>query len=123
MELAKRDGDLGTTPLFRNLSRGGAVQPVRERLNANGGFTGFSGLTTKSVAKIIKSRCKIAGLENWNGFSGHSARRGFATTANEKGVSIADIAKAGRWDSVASVEAYIESKPSHARNKVTGDWD
>ena len=66
-------------------------------------------IQVESVNQIIKSVAKTINLPESNNYSGHSLRRGFATTASQKGVSLIDIMRHGRWKSQAIVTEYIES--------------
>jgi integrase len=59
------------TPVFRAVTKGGRV--------------GVGRLSGGSIARIVKARCAMAGLEA-SEFSGHSLRAGMVTSAAEAGV-------------------------------------
>jgi len=67
-----------------------------------------SPLLGKSVSTIIKKVAKGCELQNAEDFSGHSLRRGFATTASRKGAPFASIMRHGRWRHEGTVLGYIE---------------
>jgi hypothetical protein len=56
----------------------------------------------------LRSRLSRIGVPNCNLFTGHSFRRGAATTAKLKGVLDSDIQRLGRWSSEA-FQRYIQS--------------
>lgn len=63
-------------------------------------------LSTRSVARIVAARAAGAGLDgHW---SGHSLRRGFATTAYASGASELALMRHGRWRSASAMRAYID---------------
>lgn len=64
-------------------------------------------ISPKQVARIIKRRCQIAGLK-YEDFSGHSMRRGGATSAAENGSTEAEIMRSGRWKSSKSARGYVQ---------------
>ncbi len=41
-------------------------------------------------------------------YSGHSLRRGFATSASQKGATLGAIMRQGRWQNERTVNGYIE---------------
>ena len=57
---------------------------------------------------IIKLAAKGIGLSNWNAYSAHSLRRGFATEAARNGASLLAIKKQGRWVNMDTMLGYIE---------------
>ena len=79
----------GATPLFRQVQRGGHVQPDK--------------LSGETINKIIKKRGKDAGFD---GLSGHSGRVGMAQDLAAWGASSIAIANAGRWKSVDTAARY-----------------
>lgn len=78
------------------LKRGGVELSRHERVS--GGV----------IAHCIKRYCRMAGLDAAN-FSGHSLRRGFATTADRSRVSFTDIKRHGRWRHDATCRSYMET--------------
>jgi len=79
-------------PVFRSIRKGGKVQTQR--------------LSTEAVARIVKQRCKAAGLDAME-FSGHSLRAGLVTSAAEAGVDRDRIKRHSRHKSDAVVEGYV----------------
>src|SRR5207302_258233 len=77
--------------VFRELGRG---QVLGERLS------------TRAVARIVKRAARAAGLDPAK-FSGHSLRRGLATSAAKAGKDRASIKRAGGWRSDATVARYV----------------
>lgn len=65
-------------------------------------------LSSNSVNKIIKTLAITCQLPQANQYSGHSLRRGFATTASQKGASFSAIMRQGRWRHEGTVHGYIE---------------
>lgn len=63
-------------------------------------------LTGGGVARVIKRRATDAGLDAAL-FSGHSLRRGFATTAFRRGVAEHRIMQQGRWSTTQAMRGYI----------------
>lgn len=66
-------------------------------------------LSTSSVSKIIKELAVACHLPQAEHYSGHSLRRGFATTASQKGATFSAIMRQGRWRHEATVHGYIEA--------------
>jgi integrase len=66
------------------------------------------GLTPLSVNHILKKIAREIELPHPESYSGHSLRRGFATTASKKGVPIVAIMRQGRWRHEGTVYGYIE---------------
>jgi integrase len=63
-------------------------------------------LTGQSVAKIIKRRCRAAGLDP-SIYSGHSLRAGLATSAARAGKGDRAIMRQGRWSGRSMVDRYV----------------
>lgn len=57
------------------------------------------------ILKSIATKCNLSNPEN---YSGHSLRRGFATTASKKGAPFQAIMRQGRWRHEGTVLGYIE---------------
>lgn len=79
-------------PLFRSINKGGSL----------GGR-----LDPASFARILKARCAAAGLDPAE-FSGHSPRRGFATTAGDEGADLRKTAEAMRHAKLETTLGYME---------------
>jgi site-specific recombinase XerD len=80
--------------LFRRVHRYGAVRA--------------DGLSDHMVARIVKHRCDLAGLDPAS-FSGHSLRAGFLTSAAEAGASIFKMKEVSRHKSVDVLANYVRS--------------
>lgn len=79
-------------PVFRGIDRG-KLMPGR--------------LTAGQFARMLKSRCAAAALDP-AAFSGHSPRRGFATTAGDDGADLRLTAKHMRHVKLETTLGYIE---------------
>ncbi|PSS57899.1 site-specific integrase [Pseudomonas sp. BBP2017] len=80
-------------PLFRRLYKGGRV-----------GSTGLSG---DQVARIVKRRAQLAGLEgDW---AAHSLRSGFVTEAGRQGVPLGEVMAMTEHRSVSTVMSYFQA--------------
>ncbi len=79
-------------PAFRGADRG-RLSPDR--------------LTAGQFARILKARCAAAGLDP-DAFSGHSPRRGFATTAGDDGADLRLTAKHMRHAKLETTLGYME---------------
>ncbi len=79
-------------PVFRPLTRGGAVRTGR--------------LSDKAVARIVKRTAQAAGLDP-NEYAGHSLRAGLATSAAAAGVSERAIMQQTGHKSIAVARRYI----------------
>lgn len=84
-------------PLFRQIRRGGHVQP--------------EGLAPQAVADILQRIAERADLpvpDGFGGWGGHSLRRGFATEARRAGADALRIARHGGWaDNSAALAGYL----------------
>lgn len=74
---------------------------------ANRGQGALTHLSTPQFAKILKARCAAAGLDP-DDFSGHSPRRGFATTAGDEGEDLRRTAKHMRHAKLETTLGYME---------------
>ncbi|MCC0807525.1 site-specific integrase [Methylobacterium sp. W2] len=93
-----------TGPVFRGADRG--------RLSADR-------LTAGQFARILKARCAAAGLDP-EAFSGHSPRRGFATTAGDDGADLRLTAKHMRHAKLETTLGYIEDGELFRENAGKG---
>lgn len=91
-------------PVFRGADRG--------RLSADR-------LTAGQFARILKARCAAAGLDP-EAFSGHSPRRGFATTAGDDGADLRLTAKHMRHAKLETTLGYIEDGELFRENAGKG---
>ena len=83
--------------------------PVFRRVFKDGSI-GKSGLSVKAVLHTIKGRTQALGLEDWDDFSPHSLRAGFASVAAENGASIQAIKGQGGWKSERTAMRYIRRR-------------
>jgi integrase len=65
-------------------------------------------INSSSFSEMLQRFALRAGLEYPFEYSGHSLRRGFATYAVEKGFSLPNLMKQGRWRSTSTVSGYYE---------------
>lgn len=80
-------------PLFRRLYKGGRV--------------GTAGLSGDQVARIVKRRAQLAGLEgDW---AAHSLRSGFVTEAGRQGVPLGEVMAMTEHRSVGTVMGYFQA--------------
>lgn len=97
-----------TGPLFRRLYRGDKVAS--------------QGLGGDQVARIVKRRAQLAGLEgDW---AAHSLRSGFVTEAGRQGVPLGDVMAMTEHRSVATVMGYFQAGSllgSKAADLIKGD--
>ncbi len=82
-------------PLFRRMNRGDKVSE--------------SGLTSQSIALIVKSLARKAGLDSTR-YSGHSLRRGFLSSAARKRASIFKMADQSRHRSLDVLRQYVKDE-------------
>lgn len=82
-----------TGPLFRRLYRGGKVAT--------------RGLSGDQVARIVKRRAQLAGLDgDW---AAHSLRSGFVTEAGRQGVPLGEVMAMTEHRSVSTVMGYFQA--------------
>lgn len=92
-------------PLFRNIDRHGNLVPPG--LDSRGRHRGDR-MARESVGRIIHRACLNAGILS-GGFSAHSLRRGFATTAYRIGKDEKEISRTGRWRHLPTQRRYDAS--------------
>lgn len=85
--------------------------PVFRRVFKDGSI-GKSGLSVKAVLHTIKGRAQALDLDDWDDFSPHSLRSGFASVAAENGASIQSIKGQGGWKSDRTAMKYIRRRDS-----------
>lgn len=73
-----------------------------------GNKTTTHALSPNRINSIIKTLAIACQLPQAKNYSGHSLRRGFATTASQKGASLGAIMRQGRWRHEGTVHGYIE---------------
>lgn len=92
------------------ITEGPIFRPVDQH-----GVIGATRLSDRSVARIIQSSAKRAGLDPEQ-FAGHSLRAGLATAAAAAGVSEHDIARTTGHRSVAVLRRYVRTATVFERN-------
>lgn len=89
---------ISSGPLFRSITRHGSIS--QNRLNG------------KSIALIIKKRCK-GFFEDTKNISGHSLRRGFVMSSLESDVPLVSIMNQTRHSSVNTLKEYSSDKKNY----------
>jgi integrase len=97
--------DLTEGPIFRALRHGKAI--------------GKTGLSPASVSMIMKHYAIKNQWPHAKQYSGHSLRRGFATVASQRGVTLGAIMRQGRWRHEATAHGYIEAGQRFEANAAT----
>ncbi len=82
-------------PVFRRLSKTGRILST--------------GISPRTINRVVQSLVKEVGLLNPNLYSAHSLIRGFATESARKGASMPSIQKHGRWKTTKTVVEYVEA--------------
>lgn len=72
-------------------------------------------LSAGQFARILKARCAAAGLDP-EAFSGHSPRRGFATTAGDEGADLRLTANHMRHARIETTLGYMEEAEAFRKN-------
>lgn len=98
-QLIKANKYTNSLPIFVSINRFGKI--------------GSKSLSGVSINKIIKR------IFNTEKVSGHSLRRGFATSASQSGASLASIMQQGRWKLVSTVMGYVDESKDFKHNAVT----
>lgn len=75
-------------------------------------------LSPSIVTIIVKNIVKDYGLGDPKAYSGHSLRRGFATSATRAGATLDEIMKQGRWENINTVVKYIQEANPFMSNAV-----
>ena len=97
------ESGIDTGPIFRPVDRHGHVQPER--------------LSGDAVSEVIRERVTAAGIDP-TGFSGHSLRAGFATSAAQAGVSTLKIRQQTGHASDAMLARYVRDAELFTGNAV-----
>lgn len=87
-------GKISSGPVFRAIHKNGVIKQ--------------HALSAVSVNLILKNLAQSCQLLNHQAYSGHSLRRGFATSASKKGATLGAIMRQGRWRHEGTVYGYIE---------------
>jgi len=72
------------------------------------GVVGAGALNPASVNTLLKACAKAAGMHDVPELSGHSLRRGMATSAYRAGANLRNIKRQGGWRHDGTVQGYIE---------------
>lgn len=97
--------NISTGPVFRPIAKGGRLQEAR--------------LTGRSVAKIVKAHAARIGLDP-AGFSGHSLRSGFLTSAAARGASVFKMMDVSRHKSMDTLRGYVRDAELFRDHAGTG---
>lgn len=92
-------------PVFRGFDRAGDLMPAH--------------LSDGQFARTLKKWCAAAGLDP-DLFSGHSPRRGFATSADDAGADLRDVAGQLRHARLDTTAGYMEAGDKFRRNAGKG---
>lgn len=92
-------------PIFREIKKG---EILKEK-----------SLSPLSVNLILKKRVQQSDLPHADQFSGHSLRRGLATSASLAGANLAAIMRQGRWKQVNTIMEYVDATNRFSDNAVT----
>jgi site-specific recombinase XerD len=102
--------------LYRPVDRHGRIGD--EALAAGHASRRLSG---KAVSDVVSRRAVLAGLEDPEGYTGHSLRSGAATSAYLGGAPVAEIIKHGRWSPKSPVVlGYIRAVDEWENNPMKG---
>jgi integrase len=93
--------------------------PIFRRIDSRSDCYGDRALTSQVVAILVKQYAERAGLEAER-FAGHSLRAGFATTAADKGRTLTQIMRQGRWKDQRTAQTYIRPATIFADNPTAG---
>lgn len=88
------------------------------RAIGKGGQIKSASLSSRMVSLIIKSAAGACRIQNGEKFSGHSLRRGLATSASQRGAPLQAIMRQGRWRHYGTVLGYIEEGQRFSGNVV-----
>lgn len=80
------------------------------------GFPGESRMSERTIERALERACGLAALNKR--FTSHSLRRGFATFAAHRGISLYALKSHGRWKSSAVAEKYIERADLWKHNPI-----
>jgi integrase len=86
--------DITSGPVFRRITRWGGI--------------GSGPLSDGSISDILVACAQAAGLPYAPALSGHSLRRGLATSAHRSGADFQDIKRQGGWRHDGTVQGYID---------------
>lgn len=103
-----------TTDYFRRLGPGhlGTVIPLCSASNPDHPTTSSQGYN--SCLQDLRYVLKMAGLAGKT-FTEHSMRRGGATEAANRGATVEEITKAGKWANLKTAELYIDDTTTYQR--------
>ena len=86
-----------------NLQKGAVFRSIKQ------GQVLTKAISVNYFSKILKNIARSCNLVNPEKYSGHSLRRGFATTASKQGISLSSIMQHGRWKHSDTALEYIEA--------------
>ncbi len=88
--------DLAGEPAWLRCNDGGAAHTLDTRRIGTG----------NTVTSVLRRALRLAGVDEWARYHAHSLRAGLATELAESGVSIVQVANAGRWDDLDTALRY-----------------
>lgn len=94
-----------------NISSGYIFRAINKK-----GIVSNNSIKAEQLNIIIKSIAKKCNLPHPDNYSSHSLRRGFATSASQKGASISAIMRQGRWQNSNTALGYIEEGQAFENN-------
>ena len=101
-----------------NLSSGRVFRALQWSGIYGTGTVTSDGLTASHAGEIVKQCGKAAGLR----ITSHSLRRSFAQHLTRAGLTIQEVARAGRWASVDMVMRYVENETAN-KSAVLGIFE
>lgn len=91
-------------PVFRGIDRWGNM--------------GTTGLNAGSIIPLLRTLLEAAGVPNYETYSSHSLRRGFASWASSNGWELQALMEYVGWKDVSSAMRYVQAKDPFHRTKM-----
>lgn len=96
--------------------------PLYRRIDSRSDAIGDKPLTGEAIALILKEIAEACGYDPAQ-IAGHSLRAGFATTAANRGKSLHNIMRQGRWKNERVAQMYIRPATIFVNNATDGLGD
>ena len=96
--------------------------PLYRRIDSRSDAIGDKPLTGEAIALILKEIAEACGYDPAQ-IAGHSLRAGFATTAANRGKSLHNIMRQGRWKNERVGQGYIRPATIFVNNATDGLGD
>ncbi len=90
---------------------------IFRRIKKNG-LISHEPIKAEHINIILKELARKCALPNYEDYSSHSLRRGFATAASQSGASLISIMRQGRWQHADTALGYIEEAKAFEDNAV-----